>query len=420
MAQLSANHVTYAFVAKNIARQATTITNPASMTYIKEGEVVVSGLNNKLITDAAETYTGVKNIKISQLKNTGLYSSPTLNYDNITFYKVTAHASKVQKVIYVGFNGTSGCLENNSFLAGQQYEIRVKKLDLIDHYEDTYNTHKLFSYYNESVSTAQSTIARKLVKNGVNNFYNDIDGFVKVEMVTNSATTAASAAVDFIEGSKVAIAAGTHGIVAGKFIKVNTTETYYVTSVNGNSIYLEVPYQGTSCTCTPTIVTTATIGDWGIKLSGNEKIFDAENNKFTYNVTDFDIVIPGFTDTPITYASYASLGNGEWEEVAQMEWEVQDYDGQTSHTDHLMPSRKRYFEQGIDYDILVIKGFDDSTTQISGTPKSLFTVYVAIPVTNTQGDDSGANPTNMGVATALDTWLTANTSTTYTEASNLT
>jgi len=362
----------------------------------------------------------VKKVKISQLKDTGLFSSPAIDFKNVTQYKVTAFADSIEKQIFVGFNGTSGCLENDTFKPSHLYEIRVRKLDLQDHYEDAYNTHKLFSYYNEDVNVKQSTIARKLVKNGVDNFYNDVDGFVKVDMVTNSATSNASSAVDFIEGSKLAVSAGASGITAGCFIKVDGDETYYVTSVNGNNIYLEVPYQGTSCTLTPKIISDASTGDWGIKLTGKEKAFDAGNNKFRYNIADFDIVTPGFSDTPITYAKFASLGNGTWKEVAQLEWEVQDYEGQTSHTDHLTPTRKRYFEVGKEYDILLIRSYDDSTEQLTGTPKSPFSVIVAIPTGNTQGDDTGTATRTMGVATALDTWLTANTSVTYDEDSNLT
>lgn len=421
MAQLKNDHVSYAFVAKDIARQATTITDSSSATYVKEGEVTISGLNNVLLTTDAASYTGVKEVKISQLRNSGLNSSPAISFENINFYKVTAYASKVEKIITVGYNGTTGSLEGGVLHAATEYEVKVQRLGLLDHYVDSYNTWKMFSYYNTSDTAHQCLLARKLTKNGVDNFFNEIDGFVKIEMITSSAAAAITPTVSFTYGSKVAVSSAASGLVAGDFIKVNTTDTYYVTGVDGNYIYLEVPYQSTSCTVAPSKVTDSTTGDWGIKMTGMPKHFDSGNGKFRYDVSDFDISLTGFTDaTLISRLQSASLGNGEWEEVAQLEWEVQDMNGQTSHTDYLMPTRKRYFEEGKQYDMLVINAYDNSTEQLTGTPKSPFTVIVAIPVSCTQGDSAGSATLNMGVATALDTWLSTNTALTYSEASNLT
>jgi len=91
MAQLSANHETYAFVVKDFDRQAESITDPANSKYIKEGEVVVSGLDNKLVTTTSSTYAGVQKVKISQLTDQGLISSPPLDFDSLNFYKVTKY-----------------------------------------------------------------------------------------------------------------------------------------------------------------------------------------------------------------------------------------------------------------------------------------------------------------------------------------
>ena len=420
MAQLSVDQVAYAFVIPDFARQATTMTDPTSATYIKEGEVVVSGLNNELVTDKATTYSGVKSMKIVQRRNSGMFSSPKFDFDKIDFYKVTGYVTKTEKIIYLGYNGTAGSLENNTFIPGTDYEVKVKKTGLLDHYEDSYNTHKLFGYYNATATSGEAEVARGLVKNGVINFQGDIDGFVKIEMVSGCAATAVSATVSFVHGSKLAVATGATGLVACDFIKVNTEDTYYVESVNGNNIYLEVPYQGVSCTVTPKKITDVTSSSWGLKITGEPKIYDAINHKFTYDVSDFEITTTNFTNTIVTLAQAANLGTGTFEEVSQLEWEVQDYEGQTSHTDYLMPSRKTYAEAGKKYDILVIKGYDASVSQITGTPKSSYTVFVAIPIGNTQGDGAGADPEAMGVATALDTWLTTNTSLTYNESGNLT
>jgi len=379
----------------------------------------VSGLDNKLLTTDAGTYTGV-DVKISQRKDSGIFSSPDLKADNVTFYKVSGYVAKQEKIVYLGYNGTSGNLENNTFIPGTEYEIKIKKLGLLDHYEDAYPSHKMFGYFNASATSGEAVLARGLVKNGVANFSNDIDGFVRIEMVTGCAASAASLACSFIEGSKLVTATGAgHGISACDYIKIND-DTYYVESVDGALIYLEVPYQRTSCTVTPSIVTDPTSAGWGIKFTGKEKKFDSGNLKFRYDVSDFNIFTTNFDNTTRTYAQSANIGTGTWEEVCQLEWEVQDYEGQTSHTDYLSPSRKRYFETGKNYDILVLRAYDNREEQITGTPKSPFTVFVAIPTGCTQGDAAGSSTVTPGVATALDLWMTTNTSKTYNEDANLT
>ncbi len=419
MAQVQANNVTYAYIVKDFARQATTLKDPSSATYIKEGEVVVAGLDNHLLTSTGTTYENLKEVKISQLKEEGLVSSPAIVADNVTFYKVTGYAASQEKIMYIGYNGTSGSLENNVFIPGTDYEVNVRRLGLLQHTEDSYITHKMFSYFNSSATSGEAIVAKGLVKNGVDNFDNDVDGFVMIEMITACTNTAATSTVGFIRGSKVAVATGAHGITACDYIQDTYGAVYYVESVDGNNIYLEVPYQRDSCTVTPRIITDVTSDHWGIRITGKEKKFSTDG-KYRYDIADFDVTLKYFVNTTTSTYQSASLGNGTWKEVAQLEWEVQDYEGQTSHTDHLMPTRATYFEKDKEYDVLIIRSYDNSVDQISGTPKSPFTLFIAIPIGNTQGDSAGTSTVASGVAEALDNWLTANTSTTYTEVDNLT
>ncbi len=420
MAMTQTNHVFYTFVASDFARQATTIKDPSSATYIKEGEIVVSRMDNTLLTTTAGTYTGVDKVKLVMAKNSGLFSSPAIDYHNLEFYKVTAYASDVNKIIYIGYNETSGNLENNVLVPGTEYEIDVRKLGLVDHYQDSYNTYKMFSYYNASAVSGEAILAKGLVKNGVDNFYNNVDGFIKVEMVTSIAGNNAGTTVSFVEGSKIAVASGAgHGITACNYIKDTSGATYYVESVSGVNIYLETIYQGTSCTITPKVIVDATTGNWGIRITGKDKYFDA-GGKFVYDKPDFEIGLKNFNNSQVYIKQTASLGNGTWKEVAQLEWEAQDMEGQTSHTDYLMPNRKQYFVEGTKYDILVIKSSDKSTYQITGNPKSPFTIFVCIPISCTQGDAAGSSTVTPGVAKSLDLWLTANTGRTYNETANLT
>ena len=106
MSQLSVNHVTYAFVPSDISRQATTMLNPASATYIAEGEVALADLQGNLITDAT-TLAGLDKVQIVFRKDSGLFKSPPIKASNVKTYKVTPYAAATDKLAYVGYNGTA-------------------------------------------------------------------------------------------------------------------------------------------------------------------------------------------------------------------------------------------------------------------------------------------------------------------------
>lgn len=427
MSQIQTNHVTYVFVPSDIDRTATTIIDPASATYIKEGEVVLCGVDNALVTNSAATYTGIDRMQIAMRKESGLFKSPVFSASNVSMYKVNTYSAATNKVTYIGYNGTSGDLEDGVFTGATEYDIDVRKLALLDHGADDTNFHKNFGYYNTSASATQCQVACGLVKNGVANFNDEYqaDTFITIEMVSGAVSNAASLAGSFVENSNVVVFTGAgHGVSAGSILRpggaTKTNGTYLVESVDGANVYLDVPFQSTSCTCTPHILTSPAVADFGIKITGNPKKFDSGNNKFRFDVSDFKLTLRGFNDTDITYSTKANLGIGDWREVAQLEWEAQDMEGQTSHSDYLMPTRKRYFEEDNTYDVLVINAYDDSFSTLAGTPKSLFTFIVPIATASEQGDNAGADPVASGLAVALDNWLTANTSKTYTEVSNLT
>lgn len=421
MAQVQTNNVSYLFVVSDFARQATTIKDPTSATYLKEGEVAVSGIDNTLITTTASTYTGKDKMQIVETIATGLKKSPVINFKDVDFYKVTPYSAAVNKVVYLGYNMTSGSLENNVLVPATEYQVNVKRLGILDHYVDSYNTWKTFGWYNTTNTANQSLLARGLMKNGVDNFDNPVDRFIKIEMVSDSIATGAGAAVAFTRSSKLAIGSAGHGIIAGNYIKDANDAIYYVESVSTNNIYLEVPYQSASNSTTPTVVTDPTTGAWGIRLTGENKKYDISTIKYTYDKPDFQISVFGFNDTPITYSVAASLGNGTWEEISRLEFESSDMEGQTSFTDYLIPTRKKYAVANTNYDVLLLHGNDSSyTSVITGSPKSPYTILVAIPTTCTQGDAAGSSTVTPGIAKALDLWLTTNTGRTYNETANLT
>ena len=141
MSQTSVQDVTYAYVAKDIARQLTTVKDPTSATYIKEGEIAVVGIDNALLTTDT-TLTDVDKVQIAELKGDDkLFKSPVIDAGNVTFYKVKAYSAPTDKVVYIGYNGTSGDLEADVLVPATEYMIKIRKLRINDHYEDSYLSH---------------------------------------------------------------------------------------------------------------------------------------------------------------------------------------------------------------------------------------------------------------------------------------
>ncbi len=427
MAQTRTNHVTYAFVTGPVDRAATTILDPASATYIAEGEVALGDLTGTLVDPSTSaTYTGKDKMRIYYRKDSGVYKSPVIDINSITNYKVNTCTPATNKVMYIGYNGTSGDIEDNSYTVGTTYMVNLRKLGITDHYYDNSNFHKSFGYYYSASSLTRVDVIMGLVKNGVDNFNDNhgADTFVKIEAVSSSASSAASASCSFVEGSKVVVGGAGHGITAGDILRPSgagtTNPIYCVESVDGNNIYLQVPYQGDSETLTPHILSAALSSDYGLKLTGRNKKFDSNSLRFWYDVSDFDVSLKNFDCTDTTVSDSADLGVGTWQEVAQLERECQDYEGQTSHKDNEIPNRKTYFVEDDSYDMLVLQGYDDSVDSLTGSPKSKFTIIVPINTSYDQGDAAGGGGVTPGIATAIDLWTTTNLSGTYNQDANVT
>ena len=428
MAQQPANHVPYTFVAKNIARQATTATAIESTTYIVEGEMVLADPQGNVITTTAGTYTGKEKMKIMFRKANGeVMETPLISAKNVTSYLVTPYSAGTDKVVYIGYNGTSGSLEGNSFMPGTEYTVNIRKKGILNHDLDMYTFHKSFGYYNATATSGEAAVARGLVKNAVANFSDKygVDNFVKFEMLCSS-SDAGSDTVAFIEGDTLVRRTSGSVIVAGNYIRVATGVTspvYYVESVVGDNIYLETPYQGTSTTAAACYKLNGTITScyFGLKLTGTEHKFDATNLKFKYDKSDFGVSLKSFINTTVTDSVAASLGNGVWQQVRELEWESEDYFGQTSKTDWLMPSRTQYTISGINYNVVSIDAYDNSVSGFEGTPKSKVHITLCIPVksSSNQGECVTASPVAAGVVKALDLWLTANTGVTYAQTAKL-
>lgn len=421
-------NIKYTYVAKDIARQATTITDRASATYIADGEVVVTNLAGVPVTSVASTYKE-NAVKIVQRRGDSLISSPAISFKNINSYKVSPYVVPVKQVTFLGYNGTSGNLENNVLIPGTDYIVTLRRLDTLRNTTDSYYHNKSVQWYNELATNGQYRLADGLIVQFNANFNSDhlVDNYVIFERISSSPASAigGSSTLKVISGSKTVIASSaSHGLVVGDHVRIGGTATitpvYKVTNVNGTFITLDTPYQGDSATVANSNclkLTAPTTSDWGIKMTGNDKTHVP--GRWYYDIFAFEVSLTNFNDTEVVTTSKAFKGCGAYGEVADCEWETIGNEGQSAEYNLPPMNKTLYADPTKDYNWIVLTAFNNQHASIHSRPESPFELLIAVPTGNTQGDDAGSGKAS-GVATALDNWLTTMTGVTYNEDVKLT
>jgi len=423
------NNIQYVYVATDIARQATTIHDKASATYIKDGEMVITDLAGNVLTTTAASYAKDK-VKLVFRKGTSIISSPAISYKNVTKYLVNAYAASLVQISYLGYNGTTGDLEGGVLTTANDYIVTLTKKGITSNMGQ--DNDKSAQWYNEILTTGQAELADGLTGQLITNFNADfqVDNFVIFERVCSSAATVlgGTSTLKVVNGSKTAIASSaSHGLVAGSYVRIGgtatTTPVYKVVSVSTTTITLDAKYQGASATVAAAsvlkITTPAGATDWGIKMTGNEHTF--EPGIWRYDQFTFDIGITNFNATDITLSQAAYLGVGTYGAVAEAEWYAYGADALPIVMNNI-PVKTKHLKavDGKNYDWIVVSAFDNDYSNIHSRPESKFELLIAMPTACTQGDSAGSGTLAMGVATALDTWMTAKTGATYNEDSKLT
>lgn len=424
-------NIQYIYVATDIARQATTILDKGSATYIADGEMVVTDLAGNVLTTTAATYTKDK-VKIVIRKGDTLISSPPIAYKNVKKYLVKAYAANAQQVTYIGYNGTTGNLEAGVLVPATDYIVRLRKRTIRGGMSDTYFDNKSVEWYNNIATVYQNTLADGLVANMIANFNADhqIDNFVIFERVCSSAATVLGGGRSIVvtNGSKTATISGAgHNVVVGDYLRLGgtavTTPVYRVDAVSSQVITFDVPYQGVSGTIANAnaleLNTPGTPSNWGIKITGNTHTF--EPDIWRHDEFKFDVTLTNFNSTIVTTTVEPYLGSGTYAQVAEMESYA--FGNEALGFARLnMPPRTKTLKavSGKTYDFIVINAFDNDYSNIHTRPESPFEIIIAMPVGCTQGDSAGSASVSMGIATALDIWLTTMTGQTYNEDSKLT
>lgn len=290
--------------------------------------------------DGTAIASGSTKFKIARLNSDGeLDYSETIPVSGITSIKATAYSAATQKVDYIGYNGSTGSIDE---IASNLYQINI---DLFN-YGSLSPENKYFrSAHYESTAVAstysQEAVAGGLVKSLIWNFKREPQERIRPEMITSDAGdalgtgTATSATVLFTKGSKtvsgwadVDDATTNAALAVGNYLRVGTAVTspiYLIEAIDttANTLTLAWEYQGETALFNDTgleQVTAADVaaGNCGIKLTGIAQSFTV--GKTDYQLVNWDLALVDCGTTTVTNSVAASKGIGEGREVASLEW----------------------------------------------------------------------------------------------------
>lgn len=123
--------------------------------------------------------------------------------------------------------------------------------------------------------------------------------------------------------------------------------------------------------------------NYGIELTGQPLEFEVGLQK--YNKMMFEVQLSGFGVTPVTYTTAADLGSGEGEQVAELEWFANGFDGVINRVHFPAPTGTKDAAIATTYDIIAIEYYDTAEMYaVSGVKPAKSLLYVALPVNASQ------------------------------------
>ena len=335
---IAQNNVTHMLVGKdlNILGAGSTRSDLAT------GQIGVFEVGSKVATVSAMT---AKKFTIVTKNSKGvLVETPVIDGTTIKAVAVD-YAAAAQRVRAVGFNGTTGSIDEQD---STDYVMHIIWKDNSCTFGVVPNVK--FAAYQSSASATQAEIASGLAQNFNKNFSRENPKIIKAEVLVNSAGAATSGGVGtWVNGSKYvkivesagsAADAGKYSadgatIVAGDYIRFGTALTdpcYKVAAITGGgtaaaTLTLDTPFQGTSvankAAAAMEVITAAdaaTAGA-GVLLSALATTDGFQAGVIRYDFTEFEVELGQyFGATTASVVTNPSKGSGTYYEVAQNEW----------------------------------------------------------------------------------------------------
>lgn len=389
-------------IGNDIGRTASVLINDrSSASYLADGEIVCLD-NNDAILPAGATLSDSPFIRIVQRSGTTartseLISSLRIDGRNVVSFTGASYSAPQEQIYRIGYPGTG--TENINAINSNAYTLRFQ----YKHDKEIWSQQsRIKSYYYTSDASAT---AEEIARNFAVLVGNDTDSDVLAERLCNDAgvALAGGATLTVTNNSKeVTISVADPAIVVGSYLRINgtavTTPIYRVTAVSGTSITLDERYQrasGTAIAGEQITAALATAAIFGITFEGKALTFTV--GKFKYNRVAFDLALTNFGTTVITKTQEALLGRGVYEQIAELEYFAQGFDGIIDRVGDSSPTLRADATSGETYDVIYIKWFDTSDQSIiSGTKPSPNECMLAVP-------DGAAQTVN--ILAQLNPWM---------------
>jgi hypothetical protein len=380
---------------------------------LADGEIAVVNDHNmvlsatSVLTDDIVAESGIKLIKRN---GTDIITSDLIKQGNILAVKPTAYAAGAEQVSYIGYNGTSGAIEVAS---SKLYVIRtsLQEQDVTGQGQQMI----LNAPYKSDASATQLEIALGLVQQLSRLFRRQAVPPIWPALICDVAyaATAKFAHDVTIVNGEYYITVGTNSqyntsveLAVGDYVRINSTSTttgcavtnqiYKVTELTSGTVFkVDRPVEAPSGTY-PTLISGANKGgrvtvltaakvaastQLGIKLTGIARTFTL--GKTPYSKVSFKIGLDSassFGNTPVTYTTAMSLGQGTYEQVANLEWNLLGNDGNPYPGDFMWSAARALAVSGGTYHMVGINYFSaHSTGGIGAQPRRLKQLLIALP-----------------------------------------
>lgn len=383
------------------------------LTDLVDGELAVVNDQNMVLsaatvlTDDRVAQTG---IRIVGRYGSRIVYSDFIKAENIISVRPIVSANFAEQVTHLGYNGTSGAIQ---IINSNTYKLKVN-------FEQVGRTgqgmNDFVSAFVESDSSATGGEVVFEIEQLLRLAFNKQAERPIRMAVLNSAALVPNNEFDqditVVQGSKFIVSAAGYTTVGGvitaavgDFIRLGSaTETdaavalgsavYKVVSISGSTMELDRPVTGVSGTYTASAdveliqAATAEAANWGIRFTAIAPTHEV--GKRPYSKIAFTLGLEDFGTTTVSYTTAMSLGHGEEEAIADLEWFTYGQSGFRYRADYMMPNYTSRVVAGTDYHQLAIAYASDSRTESIGgpghNPKQLI-IAAADTYANTEAPD---------------------------------
>lgn len=328
-----------------------------SLQTIAEGDVLILNEAGAVLTGTPTPITNANDSQIIIMGKTNgdVKKSNMIKLRNITSVQVKDYQAAVQEVVQFGYDGATGVLPTPD--ASTEYQILIPIKD-DQRFLPNRPTRQWYDFTTSSAPTALE-LAQGLVQQvQLDAGSVIINGYVSAVLLTNGTFTALTnpAAVNQYNNTVISTA---HGLLKGDFVRIggtgDTNPVYKVKAVvDANTFQIEGSYMGASGT-----ILAANIGKMtaitivGIKLVALV-IPKTKTSLDLYQTVQFAASIIKIIDTTNTLwldgtiSTNSFPGQGVWQQVKDVEYFAQGYEGITNRVS--FPTAQQF---GYNFDVVV-------------------------------------------------------------------